>query len=319
MVRCDATIGVPLVTLRPRDTQQLAEMLLDAHDRSAPMRIVGRGAWLHGGGRVSPTAAHVRLEGLTGIVEYVPGDLTLTARAGTSLAEIENATAAHHQWCPLQPWGDDKASLGAVFATATAGPFAQSLGRPRDLALGLEFVDGTGATVRAGGRVVKNVAGFDLTRLLVGAWGSLGAITEVSVRLRARPRVDETWAVAFDTNDPAATVRRTAFERGPLAPLALRQLRDTESGKLGLAPSRTLLTRLGGNASFVAAARAAVLELGDAEQCSTETWQRYRAIHEAELATNLDLAIADPLSQRVKRKFDPRRIMNPGILGEPSA
>jgi glycolate oxidase FAD binding subunit len=302
--------------LLPSDTAELALMVREAHDRSAPLRIVGGGRWQGSAAAVATNATRLELRQMTGIVEYVPGDLTLTARAGTTLAELDETTAPHGQWCPVLPWGDDAACLGAVFATATPGPFERALGRPRDLALGLQFVDGTGAIVWAGGRVVKNVAGFDLTRLLVGSWGTLGVITEVSVRLRARPAVDETWALAFDWGDEKALARRTSFERGPYAPIALRRLERGDCHGLGLAPDRTLLARLGGNASFVAASRSALLTLGNAEACDASTWSPYRAACSGELPLNFAAALADPLSQRVRQQFDPRRILNRGIFGD---
>jgi glycolate oxidase FAD binding subunit len=291
------------MTLRPTVAGELGEMVRDAHDRRVRLRIAGRGTWPARIAAVAPDAAVLDLSALTGITEYVPGDLTLTARAGTTIAEIDAATGAHGQWCPLMPWGGDEGTLGATFSTATDGPCSGSFGAPRDLAIGIEFVDGTGALVRAGGRVVKNVAGFDLTRLMVGSWGTLGAITEVSVRLRARPAVDETWSVALNSDD-AAQPQLDTLRRGPLAPLAIEHF-----------DGRTLV-RLGGNAAFVAASRAAVKALGDAQPCDAAIWTQLRASDprpRPPLAAN---AMADALSQRVKKQFDPRHILNPGIMGE---
>jgi len=291
------------MTLRPAATAELAGIVRDAHDRHAKLRIVGRGTWPARTAAVAPGATALDLAALTGIVEYVPGDLTLTARAATTIAEIDAATGAHGQWCPLMPWGGDDGTIGATFATATHGPCSASLGAPRDLAIGMEFVDGTGAVVRAGGRVVKNVAGFDLTRLMVGSWGTLGAITEVSVRLRARPAVDETWSVALG-GDAAAWSQLDALRRGPLAPLAIEEFEG-----------RTLV-RLGGNTAFVAASRAAVKALGNAEPCDAAIWTRYRASDPRPCAPLAVSALADALSQRVKKQFDPRHILNSGIMGE---
>jgi len=286
------------VTLRPGTTAELAGMLRDAHDRHARICVTGRSTWSARAASVAADAAVLDSSALTGILEYVPGDLTLTARAGTTIAEIDAATAAHGQWCPLLPWGGDSGTLGATFSTATHGPCSAALGSPRDLALGLEFVDGTGAVVRAGGRVVKNVAGFDLTRLLVGAWGTLGVITEVSLRLRARPAVDESWSV------PVAVGTLREFRRGPLAPLAIEEC------------DGCTYVRLGGNAAHVAAARALVQAFGGAEACDAEIWTRLRERDlkpRAPLTANM---LADPLSMRVKKQFDPRHILNPGIMGE---
>ena len=278
-------------------------MIRDAHDRHTRLRVVARGTWQGCTASVAPDAAVLDVSGLSGIIEYVPGDLTLTARAGTTVAEVDAATRAHGQWCPLLPWGGDEGTLGATFATATHGPCSASFGAPRDLAIGMEFVDGTGALIRAGGRVVKNVAGFDLTRLLVGSWGTLGVITEVSVRLRARPAVDETWSVAIDAGG-GARARLEEFRRGPLAPLAIEEF---ETGTL---------VRLGGNAAFVAASREIVKTLGAAEPRDTGIWTRLRQRDPRPRGPLASSALADPLSTRVKKQFDPRHILNPGIMGE---
>jgi glycolate oxidase FAD binding subunit len=283
-------------------TAELAGILRDAHDRHAKVRITGRGTWPGRSSAVAPDAAPLDVSALSGILEYVPGDLTLTARAATTIAEIDAATGAHGQWCPLLPWGGDHGTLGATFATATYGPCSATLGAPRDHAIGIEFVDGTGAMVRAGGRVVKNVAGFDLTRLLVGSWGTLGVITEVSVRLRARPTVDETWSVAIAGNE--ARTRLEALRRGPFAPLAIEEF-----------DGRTLV-RLGGNAAFVAASRAVVKVLGAAEPVDASTWTALRERDPRPRGPLAENALADPLSMRVKKQFDPRHILNPGIMGE---
>jgi glycolate oxidase FAD binding subunit len=289
------------MTVRASTAEQLCEIVRDSHDRHARLRIVGRDTWRARSAAIAPDATAIDVSALTGIVAYVPGDLTLTARAGTTIAEIEAATAAHGQWCPLLPWGGDAGTLGATFATATGGPCSAAFGAPRDLAIGVQFVDGTGALVRGGGRMVKNVAGFDLTRLIVGSWGTLGIITEMSVRLRARPAVDETWAVAVE---PGATARVDEFRRGPLAPLAIEPF----EGKT--------LVRIGGNAAFVAASRALISTLGSAVQRDDAAWMELRRLDPKPRAPLAASAIGDPLSARVKKQFHPRHILNPGIMGE---
>ena len=288
--------------MRPSTAAELSSVVRDAHDSGRRLRVVARDTWTGRRAAVAPGAAPLDVSALTGIVEYVPGDLTLTARACTTIAEVDAATAAHGQWCPLLPWGGDDGTLGATFSTATHGPCSAQLGSPRDIAIGLEFVDGTGALVRAGGRVVKNVAGFDLTRLLVGSWGSLGVITELSIRLRARPAVDESWSVAIEGED--ARKRLDDFRRGPLAPIAVEEFEG-----------RTIV-RLGGNAAFVAASRAVVRGLGAAEPCDTAIWSRVRRSDPRPRGPLSASALADPLATRVKKQFDPRHILNPGIMGE---
>src|SRR4030081_2033021 len=133
----------------------VAERMRAARASSTALRLVGAGTWLEGG---RPGEARERLElgALTGIVEYEPGDLTLTALAATSLAEIERVTRAEGQWLPLDPPGAPDGTIGATIATASWGPLASAYGTPRDQVLGCELVSGTGDIVRAGGRVVKN-------------------------------------------------------------------------------------------------------------------------------------------------------------------
>src|SRR4029453_14619176 len=143
--------------LRPTSVAEVREIVRDAMSDKAPLRIVGRGTWLDAG-RPVDAVRQVSLDGLTGIVDYTPGDLTLTARAGTTLAEIARATGAHGQWLPLEPWGGDAGSLGATAATATVGPVSGALGTPRDVVIGVEVVAGSGEVVRGGGRGGENVA-----------------------------------------------------------------------------------------------------------------------------------------------------------------
>ena len=148
------------------------------------LRIVGAGTWLDAGHPVSATRT-LSLADDRGIVAYSPGDLTITVRAGTTLAEIAEALREHGQWLALDPEGGMEVTIGATVATGSYGPAATLYGTVRDQLLGMTVVTGRGEIARPGGRVVKNVAGFDLTRLMTGAWGTLGVITEVTLRVRS--------------------------------------------------------------------------------------------------------------------------------------
>ena len=131
---------------------------------------------------------------LAGVVDYTPGDLVITVRAGMTLRELSAITAEHGQMFATAPYGGPHGSpdstIGAIIATSASAPLSLDDLAVRDLVLGLTVVTGTGAVTRAGGRVVKNVAGFDLVRLHTGAWGTLGAIAEESLRLHAIPAHD---------------------------------------------------------------------------------------------------------------------------------
>lgn len=258
----------------PTTTAAVAETVRDAAALAAPLRITGRGLWLTAG-RAVRSATPLPMRALTGIVEYTPGDLTLTARAGTSLAELARVTGAERQWLALDPFGSAEGTLGATVATASAGPLAHAFGTPRDNVLGLEFVTGTGDVVRGGGRVVKNVAGFDLVRLLTGSWGTLGAITEVTVRLRAEPELDATIALAVpaaEQLDPWLARVRSA----PLTAWALELLNDALAEHVGLERRPVLLVRVAGNAALVQAQRATLAALGDTADVDAGVWTRLR-------------------------------------------
>jgi glycolate oxidase FAD binding subunit len=264
----------------PETAAAVQDAVRDAVATRAAIRIAGGGSWLDAGQPVAPDARVLRLDALRGITQYTPGDLTLTARAGTPLGEIADATAAEGQWLALDPFATsvDGGSIGAAIATASAGPLAHALGLPRDIALGMEIVTGDGEIIRAGGRVVKNVAGYDLTRLMTGAWGTLGIITEVSVRLRARPEIDRTLALArtgpADTAaDVAAAIRTAAME-----PLGAELLNPALATRLGVTAtgSSVLLLRLGGNAERIASELSEAAKLGDGAEVDADVWRALR-------------------------------------------
>lgn len=261
------------------DVALVVEQIRDARRRGTPLRVVGAGTWLDAGRRCD-ASQRLEIGPLGGITRYEPGDLTLTARAGTSLAEIARATHAEAQWLTLDVQGSRDGTLGATVATASAGPLASAYGTPRDHVLGCEFVSGTGDVVRAGGRVVKNVAGFDLTRLVTGAWGTLGALTEITVRLRARPEVDHTVAVEVD----GAGAAWRWLRQSDYTPLAAELLSPVLAARLSMASS-CLLVRLGGNAAFVRAASDAAAALGVTTSLGADTWTTLSSIEPANAMT----------------------------------
>lgn len=292
--------------LAPSTAGELATLVGEA---TTGLRIRGAGSWLQAG-RPVQAGRTLSMERFTGVHAYVPEDLTISVGAATTLAELEAVTAERGQCCPLFSWGDDRGTVGATIATATAGPFAAAWGHPRDLVLGLECVDGLGRIVQAGGRVVKNVAGFDLTRLMTGAWGTLGVITRVHLRLRARPTADETLVLRGDSS---AIGKRL---RGPLVPAAAFALTPTVGTALGLPADGRWLIRLAGHPAAVAAARAAFLGTVPGEIVDTAIWKRVRI--QAAPPERASQWRWDALSRRVKHQFDPRGVLNPGLLGEMS-
>jgi glycolate oxidase FAD binding subunit len=254
---------------------RLRDQVRDAVDRGAPLRIRGAGHWLDAG-RPVQSKDTISLAELSGIIAYVPGDLTMTVRGGTTLAEIRDAAAAHNQWLALDPHGGDDGTIGATAVTASAGPLATFFGTPRDLVLGMEFITGTGAVARGGGRVVKNVAGFDLTRLMIGSWGTIGIVTEVTVRLHARPEADRSFAIPI--GDAGVARVRELLRRAPFKPYACEIVNTPLASSLAGTPAVTAFFRLAGNAEGVTAQRRAIDELGASTEIGADIWSRLRTI-----------------------------------------
>ncbi|MDK4743575.1 FAD-binding protein [Rhizobium sp. CNPSo 3464] len=183
----EATTKVPRSGVSPTDEAELAAFILDSHARVAPMRIAG------GGTRVPAEAVDagqiISTSKMSGIVTYEPGALTLIARAGTSLREVEDALAAEGQALAFEPTdhrailGSEGApTIGGVVSANVSGPRRIQAGACRDHLLGVRFVDGRGRMIKNGGRVMKNVTGLDLGKLLCGSYGTLGILTEVALK-----------------------------------------------------------------------------------------------------------------------------------------
>ncbi len=257
-------------------TEAVVATVHESVDTRTPLRICGNSTWL-GAGRPVRADKTLSLQSDSGVTEYVPGDLTLTARAGTSLAEIQHVAKGNDQWLPLDPYGSESGTIGATIATASAGPLSATFGLPRDLLLGLQFVNGSGDVVRAGGKVVKNVAGFDLSRLLTGSWGTLGVITEVTVRLYARPRSDRTFVVPLTGSlvEQASVIQAMYVA---LSPFALQLLGVTVVRALGLGELPVALVRLGGNEAVVDAQLKALAKITKPGEIESEVWGTLREL-----------------------------------------
>lgn len=212
------TAATPVATT-VSTVQELVDVVQHAAAHDTPLRLQGNATWLQGGGPFVPDSP-LSLRAIAGIVDYEPGDLVITARAGTTLAELDAVTRREGQMLAIAPYGAMESTLGALVATATPAPLAFTDLQIRDLVLGLDGVTGTGERIRAGGRVVKNVAGFDLVRLQVGAWGTLGAITDVTLRLHAVPTVDE-YVVGTPTGTLDTVLAAITANRAPLPMLVV--------------------------------------------------------------------------------------------------
>ena len=173
---------------------------------------------------------------LNRLVEHEPGDLTATAEAGMTVSAFQAALRARGQWLSLDPPDADRATLGGVMAANASGPRRHLYGTARDLVIGMTVVTAEGAVVRAGGKVVKNVAGYDLPKLFVGSYGTLGIMVDVTVKLRPLPEDERLVCVRFERLKDGALAAR-AVMASDLIPNAL-ELLDADAAR-SLEPAAT--------------------------------------------------------------------------------
>ena len=206
----------PLPTSTASDDADIAEALAEQVRRSSaerrPLRVVGGDSKAFYGRPTQGDALEVFRH--RGVIAYEPTELVITARGGTPVAEIEALLARHGQMLAFEPPVFTPAStIGGVVAAGLSGPRRPFAGAVRDCMLGARILDGRGRSLRLGGTVFKNVAGFDGFRLMAGALGCLGALLEVSLRLTPQPRRE--LSLSFEQDWPAARARITALMRRP--------------------------------------------------------------------------------------------------------
>jgi len=209
--------GLPRAT--PDSSEALSLVCRLAHDEGWKVRIEGQGTWLPPD---APADLGISTRALDQVLSVSPADLVATVQAGTPFEALRRRLAEDGMWLALDPPGRPERSLGSIAATATAGPLRHGFGPTRDHVLGCAVATGDGRLVRAGGRVVKNVAGYDLTKLQVGGFGGFGIITELHLRLRALPRADITL-IAKGTRDTLSSAARDLVE-AQILPSALELL-----------------------------------------------------------------------------------------------
>ncbi|HMA11478.1 MAG TPA: glycolate oxidase subunit GlcE [Steroidobacteraceae bacterium] len=235
------------------------ERIRAAHESHVPLIIQGGGSKTFYGSADEGEVLSTRR--LTGVVDYEPKELVLTARAGTPLAEIEALLAERNQMLAFEPPSfGGPATLGGCIAAGLSGPRRPYAGAARDFVLGVRMIDGTGQPLRFGGQVIKNVAGYDVSRLMVGALGTLGLITEVSLKVLPKPAAELSLQFELDEADAIRKMNEWAGQPLPLS---------ATSWHAGV-----LTLRLSGATSAVRAAQAKLG--GEPLQDADAFWQRLR-------------------------------------------
>src|SRR5947208_10537043 len=315
-----------MVKFAPSDLSELRDAVAEALAAEEPVEVVGGGS-KRGLGRPLQTAHTLDLSRLSGIRDYAPSELVLTVGAATPLAEIERALAKHNQMLAFEPpgWGgllgveDASPTLGGVLACNLSGPRRIKAGAARDHFLGFRAVSGRGEIFKAGGKVVKNVTGYDLCKLMAGSFGTLAALEEVTVKVLPRPEALSTvmlWGL-----DALAAVRTLSRAiASPHEVSGAAYLPASTAGLSSLSGSTTVAAlRLEGPHPSVMFRRERLLaELGSGcdassldDQASVTFWRAVRDV--LPLAGSEDRAIwrvsvapsrGDELGEAVSRRLD---------------
>ena len=249
----------PCAVVFPGSAEEVGRVVQAAGAAGVPVVPWGGGTHMHRGAPPRDGALVVGLRRLGRVVEHEPADLTATAEAGITIAALQAALGARGQWLPLDPPAPGEATLGGVLAANVAGPRRLGYGTARDLVIGIRAVAPDGALVRAGGKVVKNVAGYDLAKLYIGSLGTLGIIVDVTLKLRPRPETEGACWATFPALGAAARAALTlaGSELGPVAALLLDPVAGEACGRqagLGAVPAPVVLVAFDGLPSAVTSA-----------------------------------------------------------------
>jgi glycolate oxidase FAD binding subunit len=212
---------IPSVVAKPSSPEQAAELVRFAALENLALIPCGARTKLQIGSPPSRYDIALDMTSLDQIVHYDPGDLTLSAGAGTPIAKLNATLLEHRQFLPLLvPWYS-RSTIGGTIASGIDSPLRQFFGTARDFLIGAEFVDGTGKLCKSGGRVVKNVTGYDLHKLLIGSLGTLAVITRLNFRTFPSVIAGSRGFVASFPNAQCALALRRAILQSPLTPLTL--------------------------------------------------------------------------------------------------
>jgi glycolate oxidase FAD binding subunit len=220
----------PLPVRRPESVGELQDLVRDASAHGQAIYPVGGGTTLHLGYPPSRSGVAADLRGLNQIVDYPADDMTITVRPGITIRELQETLAGNRQRVPMDIPQPGQASLGGAIASNAGGPRRYGFGTWRDYVIGMSVVNDAGAETKAGGRVVKNVAGYDLCKLHVGALGTLGVISQVTLKVRPLPEEQAFVILPRDESTLSPTLDR--LHQSKTRPVCLEVLNAAAAARL---------------------------------------------------------------------------------------
>jgi glycolate oxidase FAD binding subunit len=290
--------AAPRAVVFPGDTSEAAAILATATNEGWRVEPAGAGTRLDAGRVSDAPDIVVSCNRMSAIAEYEPADLTISVGAGCAFDTLQSGAARNRQVVGLDPARRPGATVGGIVARGDAGPLRLAHGTPRDHVLGLQLVTGDGRVLDVGGRVVKNVAGYDLTKLVIGSRGTLGLVTRVNLRLLPLPARDITLAFAAPLEELLDWIVATRELRLVIA--ALELLSPALARRIAGTEGWTLLVRLRGNAETAedAGLRGDALAGGRCERL--EEWaaaQVWSALAHIECTAVLSIRLAQRMSE----------------------
>jgi glycolate oxidase FAD binding subunit len=242
-------VSYSINVLAPSTAAELAEALRDAAGSGRTIALAGNSTKRRMAGPVEPADLDITTVSLRGVLQYEPRDLTISVGAGLSWRELTCLLAGERQMIPLDPPFGEQATVGGVIAANSSGPRRRLYGTARDVVIGMQFATLEGKLVQSGGMVVKNVAGLDMAKLMIGSFGTLAAITVVNFKLAPMPEVERSFLLPFASVE-LANQARVAILKGQLQPAAIDLLNPAAGATVGNS-SWLLVIRAGGNGAAV--------------------------------------------------------------------
>jgi glycolate oxidase FAD binding subunit len=266
----------PRDVIRATNEAEVLDAIRGANERGEAIVVSGGTTRLGIGDPPARYDLALDLSAVRGIVEYEPDDLVATVRGGTTLGELSEALASRRQRWPVEPGLTERATVAGTLASAAGGPSRLRYFHPRDWVIGARVVLGDGTPVRSGGRVVKNVTGYDLTRLWSGTFGTLAAIVELTLKLTAVP--ERTVSLLAEVDVPSAFAAASDLHASGLPLDALAIVTGEEVGALGTRADAALIVRVAGPASAVRRLGRAVRERVRCRDVPNDVWDRIAAL-----------------------------------------
>src|ERR1700684_3345950 len=246
--------------LRPENPEQLADLLREAASAHRTIRLGGNFSKDRLGGPPAAAEVTISTSAMNRLLQYEPRDLTISVEAGMPFAELVRILAEQNQMLPLDPPWLRESTVGGVLAANLSGPRRRLYGTARDMVIGMTFATLEGKLINSGGMVVKNVAGLDMAKLMIGSFGTLAAIATVNFKLTPAPEVERSFLLPFETLADAIAARNHILNRA-LQPAALDLLHPAAGASVGL-KNFTLALMFAGNEAVIARSNREAGQLG---------------------------------------------------------